>query len=166
MKLFDERGKLFGFINILDLFLIIILLGALAFAGMKFLQSDQSTNVGQANKQTVEYVLFNSNSHPFVLDKVNIGDTIRDADTNVVLGKIVAMERDQATDLVTTADGKMIKSPVPNKEQVLLTIEAEANVVDGVASLGSIQLLVGNQLSVKGPEYIFPVLISNVSIGE
>lgn len=166
MGLFDQRGKLFGVINILDLFLIVVLLGALLFAGIKFTQGDQINNIGQANKQVITYVLYNSNSHPFVLEKMNIGDTLRVVDTNVALGKIIEMDIDQAKHLVTTADGTMLLSPVPGKERIYITLEAEVNIVGDVATLGSMQLLVGNEFTVKGPKYKLPVLISDLDLGK
>lgn len=166
MKVFDERGKLFGVINILDLFLIIVLLGAIAFAGIKYFTPGDTAAGPGAAKAPVTYVLFNSNSHGFVVDKINVGDTLRDVGSNVVLGTIVDIEVGEAKHVVTTADGRMVQTTVPDKKQLYVTMESEATMAGEVAVIGGTQLLVGTSLQAKGPEYVLPFLISDVRIGE
>lgn len=45
MKLFDEKGKLFGKINIIDLLVIIVILVALAVVGVKVFGGDKADNL-------------------------------------------------------------------------------------------------------------------------
>src|SRR5690554_7534733 len=62
MKLIDQNGKVFGVINILDLFLILLLLAAGTFAGLKFIGTDGGGNIGGGGggDKAITYTLFNS----------------------------------------------------------------------------------------------------------
>lgn len=166
MKLIDRQGKLFGWINILDLFLIVLLLAAGAFAAMKFLGTDSGpVSFGGSEQKKITYVLYNSNEFPFVIDRVKIGDTLKSVNTNGILGQVVGVTTDQSMAYVATTDGKMILSPVPEKKEILITVETTATISGGHPLAGGEQLLVGNRLKVKGPDYQIEVIISSAELG-
>ena len=47
MKVVDEKGKLFGILNIIDLLVILLLIVALALVGWKVLRKDGASNAGR-----------------------------------------------------------------------------------------------------------------------
>ncbi|WCN38488.1 DUF4330 domain-containing protein [Aneurinibacillus uraniidurans] len=166
MKVIDEKGKFFGWINILDLFLIILLLGAAAFAAVKFTHGDEIA-VGPVTKKQVTYTLYNSAEHPFVVNQIKVGDIIRDKDKNVPIGKVVAVKVAPGKTAVPTADGRMVMSDVPEKLSVYITVQTNAVVQGGQAQgEGQTPLLAGNKVSVKGPKYMIETLISDVNLGD
>ena len=62
----DEKGRLFGKVNIVDLLIIIIVLAAAAFIGMKVLGPDSAA----ANTQDVRITMFCEESPTFVVDQL------------------------------------------------------------------------------------------------
>lgn len=161
MKLIDERGKLFGRINVIDLLLILIVLGALAFVGVKFLGKDNIPIIA-ADKKTTTVTLFANAVHPFVVDKIKVGDVLRLTSNSAVFGKIVDIRKDKATSVVSTADGKFVNSEIPDKYLLYIDIEGEATSSGGSLSIGGQTLLVGDSLSVKGANYTLKGLISDL----
>lgn len=167
MKVIDEKGRLFGFLNLLDLFLIVVLIGAAIFAGMKFMNPGGDIQIGQASGQReVTYTLYNSGEHPFVVNVIKEGDVIRSVDNNGVIGTVVSVEKKQAMNYVNTADGRTVLAPVPDKYEVYVHMKANATVSGNSASAGGQNLLAGNRLTVKGPVYMMEALIRDVEIGD
>ena len=52
MKIIDEKGKLFGKINLIDCIVIVILVAALAFLAVRFLRPAGSSPIGNTTKLT------------------------------------------------------------------------------------------------------------------
>jgi hypothetical protein len=166
MKAIDEKGKIFGVINILDLFLILLLIGALVFAGIKFTQNEDVASGPKTTKE-VTYVLYNSAEHPFVVDQIKVGDIIKDKDKNVPIGKVVSIDKQPGKAAVSTADGRMVMATVPEKYSVYITVKTKATVSGHTAvGEGDNALLVGSKLSIKGPKYMIETIISKVNLGE
>lgn len=166
MKVIDERGKLFGWLNILDLFLIILLLGAGAFAALKFTQGD-TIATGPVSKKEVTYTLYNSAEHPFVVNQIKTGDIIRDKDKNVPIGKIISVKKEPGKVAVPTADGRMVMSTVPEKYSIYITVQTNAVIQGGQGEgEGKTPLLAGNKVSIKGPKYMIETIISDVNLGD
>ncbi|RKD23827.1 hypothetical protein BEP19_05200 [Ammoniphilus oxalaticus] len=166
MKAIDERGRLFGLMNILDLFLIIILIGASVFAGLKFLKPGDIQIGTSSGQQEVSYTLFNSGEHPFVVDEIKEGDMIKLVDNNSTLGTVVAVEKKPAMNYVNTADGRTVLAPVPEKYEVYIHMKANARVSGDSAVVGDTGLLVGNRVKIKGPVYMMEALVRDVEIGD
>ncbi|MBN6186615.1 DUF4330 family protein [Aneurinibacillus sp. BA2021] len=166
MKVFDQKGRVFGVINILDLFLILLLIAALVFAGIKFTQGE-NTAAGPKEKKEITYVLYNSAEHPFVVDQIKQGDVLRNKDNNQKIGEVVSVEKNPGKVAVTTADGRMVMSTVPEKYSVFITVKTKGEVV-GETAIGEdgSALLTGGKVAVKGPKYMIETLISKVNLGD
>jgi hypothetical protein len=158
----DRQGKLFGVINILDLFLILLLIGAGIFAAGKFLGSnDEGGILAPAEKYPVTYKLYNSAEHKFVIDRIKPGTVIRNANNNQVIGQVVDIEKYPGKTYLATADGQMVLSEVPNKYESIITIRT-TEATGSTPSVGGVALLVGNRLRIKGPDFTLEVLISDI----
>ncbi|WCK53721.1 DUF4330 domain-containing protein [Aneurinibacillus sp. Ricciae_BoGa-3] len=164
MKVVDQKGKFFGLINILDLFLILLLIVALVFAGLKYTQN-KDLGTGPAKQKEVTYVLYSSAEHPFVVDAIKPGDQIRSKDTNTKIGQVVSVEKGPGKQAVPTADGRMVLATVPQKEMVHITVKANATVSSQTAVVADLGLLAGNKVSIKGPKYMIDTVISSVNLG-
>lgn len=166
MKLIDRQGKLFGVLNILDLFLILLLIVAGLFAASKFLGSDNDGGgiLSSGDKYTVTYKLYNSAEHNFVIDRIKPGTVIRNASNNQVIGQVTEIETFPGKIYLATAEGKMVLSEVPNKYESFITIKT-TEAVGSTPSVGGVTLLVGNRLQIKGPDFQMEVLVYDVDTG-
>ncbi len=160
MKWIDEKGRLWGRINLIDLTLILILIAALAFAGMKFLGKGEIQII--AEKQTVTFTLFTNSVFPFVKDQMQEGDEVRLVGNNAVLGTIESLEIKTGYGLIATADGRWIEADIPNKYSIDIVIKGEATKSGEAFTIGGTPLLAGNEITIKGPKYTVKGLISYV----
>ncbi|AMA72035.1 MULTISPECIES: DUF4330 domain-containing protein [Aneurinibacillus] len=166
MKAIDQKGRIFGVINILDLFLILLLIAALIFAGLKFTKSEEIA-IGPTTQKEVTYVLYNSAEHPFVVDQIKKGDIIKDKDKGLKIGEVVNVEKKPGKVAVTTADGRMVMSTVPEKYSVYITVKTKAAISGSTAvGEGDNPLLAGSKLTIKGPRYMIETLLTEVNLGD
>lgn len=118
--LFDEKGKLFGKISIVDigvLLLIAVLIGGVYY---KFFMVDKDQNA--AKFDTIEYKVLVEEVRQQSVDAIETGVDIYDVKTNSPMGRIENIEVLPATDQLTKADGTMVIAEKPERFNVLITI--------------------------------------------
>lgn len=151
MALIDGKGRLFGKINIVDL-LIVLLIASIA-GGVYFVF------FGGADKQVVEttkvvYDFEITNVNKDFVDAITPGDPIRDNIRGSELGTVVSKESRNATmlneDLI---NGRYVIADVPNAYDVVITIEANANITPANIIVGGAEVKVGKKFSIKGKGY-------------
>lgn len=84
---------------------------------------------------------------------INIGDIFKDKDTNQIIGEVVNKEITEAYEFVNTGDGRIVKSRIPNKYDIYLTIRGHAVVTDDYIRMG------GRDMRLEGTVF----LKSNIS---
>ena len=123
----DEKGKLFGKLNIIDLVIILVLIAAIAFAGFKFLAPSMSKNDSTG---TAEIKFYIEEVSDFVADKIDIGDKLMDEGKNVPLGVVTNIEFGPAVSYGTNTEGVWVTSSREGFKSMILTGEVEATKFD------------------------------------
>lgn len=80
----DEKGRLFGKINLIDLIIVLIILAAAVFLGMKFL-GPESTAAG-TQKAVISF--YYEECPDYVADQLKAGDPVWDSGDNVNIGTV------------------------------------------------------------------------------
>ncbi|MEA5082670.1 MAG: DUF4330 domain-containing protein [Lachnospiraceae bacterium] len=143
MKLIDEKGKLFGKINVIDccVLLLIIALGIGAY--VKFGMEKTSNS---AAMQPISYSVKIEKVRKVALNNVQIGDTLFDKTSGNAIGTIVAVDSEQATERIKMPNGTIVRGNVENRINLILTVEAEGVVNDsGWFVNKTYELLVGSK---------------------
>ncbi|MDD7762088.1 MAG: DUF4330 domain-containing protein [Firmicutes bacterium] len=150
MKIIDEKGRLFGLINLVDLLVILLVVFAIVFGIKRFvLKPDESAMMKDA-KITFELAGVREAS----VDALNIGDLLYWADRFVELGKISEINKkpyEEALEL----DGEWVNKPVPGKFTVNFTIDAK------VKDDGTVYWLAGEQIRL-GIKYMIKTKFINM----
>ncbi|MCX5976201.1 MAG: DUF4330 domain-containing protein [Coprothermobacterota bacterium] len=115
MPLIDSQGKLFGKINVFDLLVVLIVVGVLAFLGLKYF----SPSDNQAFAQDCQVTLAWGNVEPDIAKWVKVGDQATDGGGNVLL-EVAEVTVRPARVPVTTADGEMIVIDHPHLVSVFI----------------------------------------------
>lgn len=68
---------------------------------------------------------------------INVGDTFKDKETNQVFGKVIDKEVTDAFGIIETGDGRLVKSKLPNKYTVYMTLSGDALITDDYIKLGN-----------------------------
>lgn len=145
MKVVNEKGKLFGIINIIDL-AVILIVALLAVGGAKRMKkSPVATTESKKALITVEV----SNVRTATVDGLVVGDPLYHYDKGQEFGKIVNKEVEPYKEPVESGDGRWILAEVPEKYAVILTIEANAKENADVVVVGGEQTRIGAQFRFK-----------------
>ncbi len=137
----DQKGRLFGKINVIDL--LTVLVAVLIIVGIlyKFVLSE---NKGVGNDALIQYTVSITDIRNFTVDAVNVEDEIYDSKTDTYMGKVIAKEVKPFMDYITKTDGTVALAEKPGKFELLLTIQVPG-VVNDYSYLASGNRDVNNQ---------------------
>lgn len=151
MSLIDEKGRLFGKINIIDL-LIVLLIAAVGTGAYVMFSGGNDRQVLQSSKVVYDFEITNVNQD--FVDAINSGDPIRNSVRGNDLGTVVSKSARKATmlneDLV---NGRYVIAEVPNAYDVVITIEANANITPANVIISGEEVKVGKKIYIKGKGY-------------
>lgn len=129
----DNKGKLFGKINIIDFIVVLIIAIAIILAGIKFNINPVKENVDEL---TFQYTLEVKGVRNFTVDAFQEGDEIFEGKSENSLGKIVDIKTKPAEKYITNANGEINITDIP--EQYDLSLIIECNGVKGEKGLETI----------------------------
>ena len=141
MKIIDEKGKLFGIMNIIDL--CVLSFGALVIAVVVMFFSANSTMDTEAKqtKITIEVTAIEKDLCDVMRPNKNIFDRIQ----NKALGKLVDVKIEPSEEYnISIETGEHVKSSVPDRYNAKLLIEAES----------AEDLYVGKRMSVETKDFM------------
>ncbi len=140
MKIMDEKGRLFGVLNIIDL-LIILFAAVVASVVIMFLSANSTINKAQTeNKITIEVLAVEKD----LCDAMKVDKKIYDRVQNKSLGTLVDVRVKPAEEYnISLQTGEHIKSAVPNRYNVELDIN----------TVSSEDLYVGKIMSVETKDF-------------
>ncbi len=146
MKIIDKKGKIFGFINIIDL-VVILILGIVIVGGVSRFRKAAPQIVEQNQKALIELEV--SEIRQPSVDGLQVGDELFHYDKGQYFGKIVDIKIENFKEAVSTSDGKIVLADVPGKYNALVYVEANAVDTTNAIVVGGEQLRIGAQYRLK-----------------
>lgn len=134
----NKKGKF----NIIDLIVVIIIVVIAAGAVYKF--SGLSKTTKNASMETVTYQMEIDALRDFSFNNIQIGDTVFDYTSGNAIGTITDIDWLDAKKPLNTINGETIDAPIENRYDVILTIDAQASLSDGVYSVNKTYELCAN----------------------
>lgn len=124
----DNKGRLFGKINVVDFIIVLVIIVALCATVFKFSFSPFGgiKNLIATPPIRVEYVLKISGVRDFTAKNVVRGDRLYNEDDNTYIGVITDVEIENATEYVAKVDGTVAMTENPNRYDVYVTVECDA----------------------------------------
>lgn len=128
MKIIDEKGKLFGFINPVDLIVIVLILSVIGGIGYRFVSSKLNANGGSlmTEEQDIYVTLYSSLVVPEVAENLNIGDKLV-ANSQFTNAEIVDIKVEPASYVGTNAEGEAVLSQHPLWKDVTIVVKDRVN---------------------------------------
>lgn len=150
MKLIDEKGKLFGKLNIVDLIVVLIIVAIVAAVVVRFTSSKLNANgLNPASEDQYCYVTaFASLQVPEVADSLKIGDHIV-AGGKYTDAEIVDIKVEPAAYVGVNSDGKAVYSEHPIWKDVTVVIKEKIDPSNITIKVGGQEARVGYSYIVK-----------------
>lgn len=153
----DEKGRLFGKINIVDLLVILVIVIAAVVLGMKFLKPGSSGIAGGSSvKHHVEYTVLVESVQPAVYESIKenyIPSTLM-ASGELLDGQVTGVEAKPHADNVTVSTSGDTVAFTADKGLLDLTFTVECNVSNPVTTeIGTQEVRVGKSHILKTDKF-------------
>lgn len=159
MKLIDDKGKLFGLINAVDLLVILAVLLVAGGAYYKFkIQSG-----GQGAAKTVKVTVIAPGIRPEMLTNVKVGDRLVSGSsfTDVVIKEV---DIQPAYMISVDSAGKRVDSYDPYLKDLFVIYEGRTVISGGTIKLGGQEIRSNKEFFVKSLDYELKGLVMYVEI--
>ncbi|MBC7338411.1 MAG: DUF4330 domain-containing protein [Firmicutes bacterium] len=137
--------------TLVDLAGVLLVVAVVGLAAYKLLAVNP--RYAAVTKTYLMTVLIEEVRQPTV-DEIREGIQVKEGDSNQVLGRIVSREVRPARRYVETADGRVVLAPVPEKYDVLVVLEGQAQVTPGAIIMGGQEIRIGFTPALKGQRFL------------
>ena len=162
MKIIDNEGKLFGKINIVDLFIIVILLMVIAFGITRVQQPQEDIQVSRAETIKIEFEYQDVRQE--TVDAIDIGDEVSDYSNNQYIGEVVDKRVSSHYEYLATSEGEVVKAEIPDKYNVRLTIKGQADMTNNKIMMANREIRIGKDLRVQGKKVVVRGYVMDIDV--
>lgn len=157
-RLLDDRGRLFGKVNIVDLIVLVVIVAVVVFAAVRF------TGGGAVATVDVKVTFLDKRVDQAIVPGVQAMGTIRDTAGNVI-GELQSVQVTPSVEEMLTTDGQFKTFTSSTRSDVTFVVLCQGTVTDSTVHIGSLAARVGADVRIVGPGYEALTTISNVVWG-
>lgn len=146
MGIIDNKGKIFGKLNLIDLICILLVIAAIVLIAVKV------TSTVSNNTCDIEYTVQIKGVRMPTVDALNSANDFivkKAKDTRIPAGTIISVTYVPATTTVQHDNGEYEIIPQPEKYDVTITVNAKATVSAKGYFVGSYQVLCGDEIELS-----------------
>ncbi len=136
-KLLDEKGKIFGFINIVDLIVLLIIISIIGVIAVRIVspkRNAEGTSILNG-KREVYATLYVQNAVPEALECLNVGDKMV-ANSAFTTAEIVSIESRPAAYVTTDSDGKPHLEEHPQWVDLIVVVKDTVDISSPILKIG------------------------------
>ena len=158
MKVIDEKGKIFGLINIIDLLVLAAIL--LVIGGAAYKMKGQG---GSDTTRTVRATVLAPALRPEMLTGIKVGDRMVTGSsfTNVVVKEFKVRP---AYMITTNSEGRRVEAVDPYLKDLIVVVEGKTVISGGTINLGGQEIRSSKDYFIKSLDYDFKGMILDVVI--
>ena len=162
MAIIDDKGRVFGRINLVDLTLILGVL-VVAALGIVVMMKQGKVGVVPENKE-VEYTMIVKAIRPDVASYIRKGDIVKKQLTQGPIGTVKGSVTEPAKIVIDTADGSRVATTSPTEVDAYITIETKGRVGKDIVATGNEVLRVGDRFNILTKWFVGDAVIIGMKI--
>lgn len=163
MRILDNRGRLFGLVNVIDLLVVLLILAAAYTLFTRFVADDMRYEPGAVPVTITAHV---SEVRQPTVDAVKVGDIVHDHNTGQVIGEIVEKEVEPYQEPVETGDGRMVLADVPGLYNINVVVQGYGHDLGRGIRVASYEARVGSSMTLQGRDFAVASTVFKVEVGE
>jgi len=160
MKLIDDRGKILGLINIVDLIILLVVLLVAAGAAYKYTHKSVETK-----SVTVEFKVLLPHLRPELIGSIKVGDKMVQG-SNFTDVKVKDIQVQPGYSINVDSRGQRVESYDPYLKDVYVTNTGTTVLSSAIIVMGGQEIRVGKEYFFKSREYEFRGTVVKVDIKE
>ena len=167
MKIVNEKGKLFGIINVVDLLILLVIVAVAGGVFWQLLGTQVANKVAPQVDLITEVVVIGM--PPRILTEVERQDLIGEqivAGNEYLSATIEDVKIEDYITQVTTDDGRIVDATDPSKKDVVFTIKTKVAADTASPKIGSQEIRAGKTYIVKTQTFECSGTIRYVEIGQ
>lgn len=138
----QKKGR-FNFVDVIIIGLILALVAAGSYK-LFFVNKGLAAQNG-----VIEFKVLVEKVRIPTVEGLKEGHTVRDVQSNIVLGTVAGYEVSPYKQAVPTLDGRVVLADVPEQYTVLVTVRSPAIVTDNNITIGNKEIKTGAPISIK-----------------
>ena len=159
MKLVDDKGRLFGLVNIVDFLVLLAVLLVLGGAYYKY----KGRGVLAGEEKTVRLTVLAPVQRPEVIENMRVGD--RMVSGSSYTGVVIKDIKTRPSEMVATdAAGRRVKTVDPYYLDAIITLEGRTSISGATITMGGQEIRSGKDYFVKSLKYEVKGIITEVDI--
>ncbi|MFN3925218.1 MAG: DUF4330 domain-containing protein [Pseudarthrobacter sp.] len=147
MRILDDKGRLFGKVNLLDLVVVLAILGVAGLFGYKQYVGRQVVAVGEDRLLEIT-MRFPAVAQP-TIDYVLKDTDLFDSKSNTLMGKVVGTRVEPATVVVHGDDGRIHYHKSPDRFDFYVTVQGRGHVTRNSITMAGLEIKIGRQNYVR-----------------
>ena len=159
----DEKGRLFGKINIIDLTVILVLLVVMAAGGFKLFYVNPEY---QPVLKDVKMDLLVQGVRQPTVSAIQVGDRVNEKNSGGYFGTVTDIEVTPAQEFVPTQQGTLVRAELPGRYDIKLTVESQAEITREYVRISGQQIRIGYSPTIRTRIYEVETVVFALEIIE
>lgn len=158
--IFDKDGKLFGKLNLIDILIVIM-----AVVAVLFVVSRSGSNIAPGatgTDQTYVMKFYVDVIQDFVVEHIQVGDTVMDDGRHINLGTIVDLRVEESVEFHPDSYGVLVQSPRDGYHSLEITTELTAQSFNNGLIINGNRYAVGQSVTIRAGDSILFLRISGI----
>lgn len=164
MALIDEKGRLGGRINVIDLLVLVAVLVVAARVAYVRL-APAGVRSFQEKERPLEVLVVVGPVRDATAEAIQVGDRLRETKSNDYLGEVIRVEIKPAEVVTQGPDGRFYEGPSGNRKDVWITLRGPGRVSENTILLGTKEIRIGTQLGLKTNLYAVTATVMKIDTG-
>lgn len=160
MKLINEKGKVLGLINIIDLIVLVLILLVAGGIGYRYTNKSQ-----QAPSVTVEFQVMIPHIRPEMAESIKVGDKMVQG-TSYTSVTVKDVELKPGYSVNADARGQRVESFDPYLVDIYVTNTGQTTLSSASIAMGGQDVRIGKDYYVKSRDYEFKGTVVSVEVKE
>ncbi|MCX7711588.1 MAG: DUF4330 domain-containing protein [Clostridia bacterium] len=165
MTIIDSKGKLFGKISIIDILIVVVLIGAIAGAGYKYIKARASNPFVKQDKVQITFYCEEFPEYAASEDNIKKGSLVKDGVQGTVLGAVTEVKTGKAISFAQSDKGEFNASSKQGYLSAYITAEGQGRYSDNGLIVNNVEYYVGqivDKLRVGKSEFRYNVRIQDI----
>ncbi len=164
-KIIDEKGKIFGLVNVVDLLVTLVIIGLIAVIGIRLTSSSRNAE-GQSpldGKKEIYVTLYGNSIVPEALETLKPGDKLV-ANNVFTDAEIVSIDMEPAAYITTNYEGEAILSKHPIWKDITVVIKDKVNASNPILKAGNQEVRVNYNFILKTQQFEANCKVRNIEL--
>ncbi len=148
MRIFDDKGKLFGKVSIIDVLAVVIIVAMVSWFVWARLGRNIQGDVA-AREQPIKFTVVINAIRKTTAEAIEEGDRMFEFKTGGLVGIVESISTEPAEVLLAREGGVMVRTQDPSRVDCFITIAGTARVSEDVITVNGVEIRVGATLGLK-----------------